>query len=1068
MANIKRIIERLPENIYCRSADTKIYTLLYALLNTAEKFETRTILTYLCQFIHTCRYDALDKLFGKIFRLPRLEEEKYPYNPWEDSLTPEQWLEVEAKDAKYRNRLYKFIKALNLEGTVGLKKAIEAATGIPVEIYHQKDFGGGISDPINDPEGLYEFTIVPLTTDWDERDTLRAMILANRLRPLHTTYRIVPGIDILKEEPIESISASSSFVIFGHQIDIYNQVQEYDSENLINGINAVSSELMIVKEVGRKDPKRIIGSNAVKKTEGSGAPFIFRRIKYHSSSVVPWYGGPDPLYKGTRGANAFDGNDSTYWLSVGNASPNAYYSYEWIECELDEHDEGTGFNEIWVKFPWETHMSMWICVMDRNGNWWNLGGQDIPYGDYPAGGAKEYPSPCKPNGADTPYVFYTPDVSVYKRDDGWHVIYLGKWFHNTKYVRLTFHNLDRTNIGPYYYRAAVTEIRVVANLLEYYGAWRASSYQEYNVPWISQAVDTSDSQNVWLRVILNTRQPINRIKIVAGERTRNQIVKLVDKDGNLIKDNIKLQTKDNIIPISTKNLDIFYIYPQKMERLSILSDSYGLEICKVEAWYEEYVPGEVITVTEKPYPAKYACDNNPETYWQSELRNSSKESVEWIEFSLKIGKKDYTVINRVSVLAADRGLTYRVMYAEPTIENGKTHYTWRYANISNLWETERDYSCVFNFSSPVSAAAIRLEIDTLASVGQGKYAARIKEVKAWLHVKEITEVPEIKEYVKAKEWEPQMAIDGNENTLWRSAGASSPDAVEVLNITLPSSASAIAGFYVDPEFPGVACNVLYSQDGEIYNCIAHDYWLERGMIWLPRKIRARYWRLEFTKLKEKNFVTKTWDNYVVNYHYPLEFLEIAQYGEMPYPKPLPGIVELPRPNDDSFIIRHPANLEQVIGIDEKPSRFYVGIREIKAYGYELLGTNPYEIYEDFCDNKNISEDSTVIWDEENEVIRANGEAVYKSKLLDLATDLRAVSVSVDQYVPEGMTVRWFVTSDESTWYDVSYLINKKNAWFVFPNPGDKFGIKCEITGSNTEHDYVCNRYEIKFNYYIEM
>ena len=156
------------------------------------------------------------------------------------------------------------------------------------------------------------------------------------------------------------------------------------------------------------------------------------------SSVAPWYGHNGAVY-GHRASHAFDGNNASYWLSVGNSGPNQVWSYEWIGANT----KGEPVNQVYFKPKWGGYVC-YVAVLE--GGVWQ-GSSTVPYG-YNSG-------PAKPNGSNKKYV---KKVTIPK-SEAWVTIDLPRTY-NAQQVWLIFTNLAHSGLGTYPYRAAVYEMQV--------------------------------------------------------------------------------------------------------------------------------------------------------------------------------------------------------------------------------------------------------------------------------------------------------------------------------------------------------------------------------------------------------------------------------------------------------------------------------------------------------------------------------------------------------------------------------------------------------------------------------
>lgn len=90
----------------------------------------------LSTLISSITFRDLDKLFDGGFGIPRFADETYRYDTDYDLLTSDEWDEIMAKDAMYRERCTKFFAALGAGGTPeGVRLAAEAVWGAPCKIF---------------------------------------------------------------------------------------------------------------------------------------------------------------------------------------------------------------------------------------------------------------------------------------------------------------------------------------------------------------------------------------------------------------------------------------------------------------------------------------------------------------------------------------------------------------------------------------------------------------------------------------------------------------------------------------------------------------------------------------------------------------------------------------------------------------------------------------------------------------------------------------------------------------------------------------------------------------------
>lgn len=184
------------------------------------------------------------------------------------------------------------------------------------------------------------------------------------------------------------------------------------------------------------------------------------KLTYRTSSNVPYIG--HNSIHGHRGPHAFDGNAGSYWLSVGNNVPNSGHSYEYVEASCKPSTIG----QIRLR-PYGGHMRGYVSLY-ADGHW--ITGQMPGY----RGGVIPYnpEDPLSaPNGANIPYV--SPFNTL---GDGFSIKVGFQPVKNVTRIRVTFHNLVRTSVGPYVYRAGVRELAADAQVIPMkkvgnYGDW---------------------------------------------------------------------------------------------------------------------------------------------------------------------------------------------------------------------------------------------------------------------------------------------------------------------------------------------------------------------------------------------------------------------------------------------------------------------------------------------------------------------------------------------------------------------------------------------------------------------
>jgi hypothetical protein len=205
-------------------------------------------------------------------------------------------------------------------------------------------------------------------------------------------------------------------------------VAQYPIDFCATEVVTTSETYDAVEEEGQAE---IVGSNVAQHMPSS--------LGWDSSSA-PWY---EPYYNpsiyGHRASHAFDGDGSTYWLSVGNSGPNEVWSFEWIGAAC----AGEPIRRIRFRPKWGGYVC--YVAVKENGVW--QGSNRVPYG--------KDSEPAYPNGSDKLYV---KKVNIPKNEN-WVTIDLDRTY-NADQVWLIFTNLAFSGLGTYKYRAGVIEMEV--------------------------------------------------------------------------------------------------------------------------------------------------------------------------------------------------------------------------------------------------------------------------------------------------------------------------------------------------------------------------------------------------------------------------------------------------------------------------------------------------------------------------------------------------------------------------------------------------------------------------------
>lgn len=128
---------------YNTNQDSHLYKFLVSLCGDAGAGSLKREKLYprLQQLLGSTYFQDIDKLYGNPLGISRLPAEMYIYDPHNEALTNEQWIEVFAKDASYRERCLTWMRAI-IEGPTarGIAMAAEAAVGFECDVYETYNY----------------------------------------------------------------------------------------------------------------------------------------------------------------------------------------------------------------------------------------------------------------------------------------------------------------------------------------------------------------------------------------------------------------------------------------------------------------------------------------------------------------------------------------------------------------------------------------------------------------------------------------------------------------------------------------------------------------------------------------------------------------------------------------------------------------------------------------------------------------------------------------------------------------------------------------------------------------
>lgn len=131
-------LRNFPDNLYDLRESSVLVRLMKVLLGDAGagQLRKRTLVTRMESALSGANFFDLDRFYGAIFGALRSQAEALPINPMDEAATPDEWDEIKAADASYRERIAELAKAIAMGATIpGLQQAAESIVQAPVDIY---------------------------------------------------------------------------------------------------------------------------------------------------------------------------------------------------------------------------------------------------------------------------------------------------------------------------------------------------------------------------------------------------------------------------------------------------------------------------------------------------------------------------------------------------------------------------------------------------------------------------------------------------------------------------------------------------------------------------------------------------------------------------------------------------------------------------------------------------------------------------------------------------------------------------------------------------------------------
>ena len=220
----QKLMDHFDENVYSRSERSHLYRFLEALSGSAGAgdLNRQSLLLRLQASVESLQFRDIDGLFSNLFRLNRLPEESYSFNPTTDSLTSDQWDEVKVKDEKYKNRSVKFLEACTVASTVeGFRLVCEAILGVSADIFEVWKYAknptlsgdlGRAATLTGTGRFINEVVVTPHKVNLSSEETAKLLRFLDLVKPQDSIVTVDPrGLSVHKEITPGGVGATDSY-----------------------------------------------------------------------------------------------------------------------------------------------------------------------------------------------------------------------------------------------------------------------------------------------------------------------------------------------------------------------------------------------------------------------------------------------------------------------------------------------------------------------------------------------------------------------------------------------------------------------------------------------------------------------------------------------------------------------------------------------------------------------------------------------------------------------------------------------------------------------------------------
>ena len=209
-----------PEEVYNLNTNSLLYKLLYSILGEAGVFGIKkaSLAPKLYTSLMGTNFDNIDSLFQNLLQLPRVSNEIYSYDPYNQLLTEEQWAAVRYKDSDYKNRAQDYMRYFQYGNSEeGIETLARAAFGGECHVQENWKYLDDIKadetigvQNLGKTGAYQEIIIFPQTNSLSVKEQRRIESLLSRLSPMNSVITINTSEDKLSEVSFDKTNMNST------------------------------------------------------------------------------------------------------------------------------------------------------------------------------------------------------------------------------------------------------------------------------------------------------------------------------------------------------------------------------------------------------------------------------------------------------------------------------------------------------------------------------------------------------------------------------------------------------------------------------------------------------------------------------------------------------------------------------------------------------------------------------------------------------------------------------------------------------------------------------------------